>query len=53
MSKLCTLCNINKQLDDFGKHKQMKDGHLNQCRMCKNDYLRKYGQNNKEKFWNT
>lgn len=49
-TKVCKDCHIEKELDKFPKHKQMKDGHLNQCRVCKNDYLRKYGQDNKEKL---
>ena len=49
-TKVCKDCHREKELDEFPKHKQMKDGHLNQCRMCKNDYIRKYGQDNKEKL---
>jgi hypothetical protein len=49
-TKVCKDCHIEKELDKFPKHKQMKDGHLNQCRVCKNDYLRKYGRDNKEKL---
>jgi len=50
MSKLCTLCNINKQLDDFGKHKQTKDGHLNQCKSCRKEYMKSYQTKNKDKI---
>ena len=50
MEKTCTLCEETKSLEHFGKHKQMKDGHLNQCKVCKNKYLKRYGQNNKEKL---
>ena len=49
-TKVCKDCHREKELDEFPKHKQMKDGHLNQCRMCKNKYLKKYGQDNKEKL---
>ena len=50
MLKLCTLCNINKQLDDFGKHKQTKDGHLNQCKSCRKEYMKSYQTKNKDKI---
>jgi hypothetical protein len=49
-TKVCKDCHREKELGEFPKHKQMKDGHLNQCKACKNDYLRKYGQDNKEKL---
>ena len=49
-TKVCKDCHKEKEFDEFPKHKQMKDGHLNQCKVCKNDYLRKYGEGNKEKL---
>jgi len=49
-TKVCKDCHKEKELYEFPKHKQMKDGHLNQCKVCKNDYLRKYGEGNKEKL---
>jgi len=49
-TKVCKDCHEEKNLIEFPKHKQMKDGHLNQCRVCKNNYLKRYGQNNKEKL---
>jgi hypothetical protein len=49
-TKVCKNCHEEKELGDFPKHTQMKDGHLNQCRVCKGNYLKKYGQDNKEKL---
>jgi len=49
-TKVCKHCQIEKELVEFPRHGQMKDGHLNQCRECKNKYLKKYGQDNKEKL---
>lgn len=49
-TKVCKNCHEEKELRDFPKHTQMKDGHLNQCRVCKGNYLKKYGQDNKEKL---
>lgn len=33
--KQCTRCLETKELNEFYKHKQMKDGYLNQCIKCK------------------
>lgn len=49
-TKVCKDCHEEKNLVEFPKHTQMKDGHLNQCKVCKNKYLKRYGQNNKEKL---
>lgn len=46
--KTCNRCNEEKPLDEFPKHKQMKDGRLKQCKVCKREYGRAYYKNNKE-----
>lgn len=50
MSKTCNKCHVEKILNDFPKHKQMNDGHLNQCKSCKKEYLKQYSEINKDKL---
>ena len=43
--KICFRCNIEKDLSEFYKHKQMSDGHLNKCKKCtKNDSIKTYNK---------
>jgi hypothetical protein len=46
--KTCSKCNINKDLDCFGKAKQNKDGLNGQCKDCRSAYLKEYYSKNKE-----
>lgn len=32
--KTCKWCNTTRDLNEFHKHSQMKDGHLNKCKFC-------------------
>jgi len=52
MDKFCTLCHETKSIDNFGKNKLMKDGHINQCKPCRSAYLKDYSEKNKEKLVN-
>ena len=38
--KKCICCNIFKPIDQFYKHKEMIDGHLNKCKRCVCDYAK-------------
>ena len=52
MSKLCKKCLIEKDITDFYKQKNAKDGYKNECKKCfyeKNkDKINEYNKNNKE-----
>ena len=32
--KKCKDCGIEKDISEYHVHKQMKDGHLNKCKVC-------------------
>jgi 5-methylcytosine-specific restriction endonuclease McrA len=51
--KRCPKCDINKQLSEFGKHKQTKDGLKNYCRKCNNASAKAYQDSNREKVRKT
>ena len=38
--KICFVCNLSKELEEFYKHKEMKDGRLNKCKECCKAYAR-------------
>ena len=42
--KICNTCGEEKPLSEYHKHARMKDGHLNRCKVCNNEKLRKYRQ---------
>lgn len=34
MEKVCRSCGLTKEISDYYRHPQMKDGHLNKCKTC-------------------
>lgn len=49
-TKICRTCQEVKTLDRFYLHKQMADGHLNICKDCVKERIKKYYDFNKEKI---
>lgn len=49
-TKKCKGCYEVKQLDEFGKNKRMKDGHLNYCKICEGKRKRKWYINGGYKY---
>lgn len=40
--KTCITCKVSKPFSEFHRLKQMKDGYRNQCRDCRNLYIKAY-----------
>ena len=49
-TKVCTKCNIEKELKDFNKMSKVKCGVRSYCRECQSIESKKYRINNKEKI---
>ena len=48
--KTCTRCKIEKELSEFIKHKNTKDGLNIYCKSCKKEYDKEHYQANKERY---
>jgi len=49
ITKTCRACKETKALAEFNKHPKMKDGHLNQCKLCRAKYMTEYYKTEKGK----
>jgi hypothetical protein len=47
--KKCSKCNVEKELNEFPKSQSCKDGHVNQCKICRSEYYNKYNKEYREK----
>lgn len=46
MFKICFKCEVSQPIDNFYKHKQMADGHLNKCKDCARKDVIEHRKNN-------
>jgi hypothetical protein len=46
MKKICSSCGLEKKLESFGKNKQVPGGIEKRCKICKNNYNKKYRKEN-------
>lgn len=49
MTRICTKCNLEKDLDLFAKGRNYKDGRRGICKRCHTDYVIDYYNKNPEK----
>lgn len=47
--KTCTKCKIPKEINEFGKHKNCKDGYENVCKECSKQRSKNWYNNNQDK----
>lgn len=40
MRKTCIICGVEQDISEFGRQKETRDGHVNQCRTCLNERQR-------------
>jgi hypothetical protein len=50
IEKICVKCCVLKDISEFGKQKQNKDGYNGKCKLCIKGYNKNYCQNNKEEL---
>lgn len=50
--KKCSSCKIEKNIDEFSKDKNKKDGLQHKCKLCNKEYFNKYYDNNKNYLLN-
>jgi len=50
--KICSKCNIEKEVCEYNKRKISKDGYRNYCKLCHLEYSQKYVTENFDKYKN-
>lgn len=48
--KICTKCDLEKNINEFHKFKHSKDGHKTICKICSSKTSKKYVKENKDKL---
>lgn len=52
ITKVCLRCNTEKEITEYYAHKQMADGHLNICKLCKRtEEKNRFSVNRKNPDW--
>ena len=51
--KQCGMCKVNKDLSEFAKDKNRKDGHAAKCKTCHKDLAKAHYQRNKATYAKT
>lgn len=53
-TKICSICDVEKNVNDFHMRKDSKDGLRNECKICSRHRINQYREKNKEKVnkWN-
>jgi hypothetical protein len=49
MKKTCTICGIEKGIEEFPKNKNVKSGYDARCKECRNEYNKKYREDPENK----
>lgn len=47
-TKPCKHCRVDKPLEEFYKHSQMADGHINVCIPCRDTYVKAWSERNRD-----
>ena len=50
LKKICSICKVEKNINEFNKNSISKDGHRSECRECQMKNCKEYYQENKDKL---
>ena len=48
LKKICSICKVEKNINEFNKNSNTKDGYRSDCRECQSKYYKEYYQENKD-----